>query len=221
MSKKNRLFDITVKNLPLKFLEEIISRINWCYKESDSRVRNDIALGQLEADYMRGHHIWSLCHKKFQEAGQSAGLDVNISENSTKNHSYALVKTGDFALTISHVDSPKKVPQSAKFRSQHADINQFLPQLFLFKQKHRLQKGNFYALILHGTTYEGQSSPFIRVAFPNEECKGYVANFDIYDVLEAKLKIQESQAKDIPDITAKPKPKWKINPNAKEGEVSK
>lgn len=220
MSKKSRLFNITMENLPLNFLEEIISGINWSYQESDSRVKNDKALGQLEANYMRGHHRWSLSHKKFQEAAQLADLPVDISENSTKSHSYALVKTGDFALTVSHVDSPQTLPQSAKFRSQHADINQFLPQLLLFKQNSKPRKGIFYAMILHGATYEEQNLPFIRVAFPNEECKGYVANFDIYDLLEAKVRIQESQVKDISDTIAKPKPKWKIDPNAQEEEVS-
>lgn len=113
------------------------------------------------------------------------GLKAISRINSVLNWRYTLISCGNIRLTASHVDSPMTSPRDSTFRNYFASCQyRFEENDGKLEPCHlmAIEDSIIYALIIHGPAIDNPNIPaFIHIAFPNEQCSGYLDRINLFD----------------------------------------
>lgn len=107
--------------------------------------------------------------------------------NAARNSSHREIKIDQFLLTSNHVNAPNVLVRDSNFRKTLAANS----QMSFFdgeREKQDKESGHVYGTILHGEflNKEDISTPFIYLAFPNQELTDYVLRINLLDLFKHK-----------------------------------
>jgi hypothetical protein len=129
--------------------------------------------------------------------------EATVHERYTGNKSsfFREIVFGSIAITASFVRSPNKLVKRANFRLTRAKSN----QLSLFEVEEPITSEHFYAILLHGSNYQGSRSTFTHLAFPSPDLQGYVERIDL--VQHCDIDANNIEPEDIEKIEDRVQPR--------------
>jgi len=196
MTPKETLRDILVSDLPHEFVNALIERLTYVYKESTAKANNDPAWGESGARYIRGHYRHVLSNELLMKLASEHGLSAAMKKTETDSADFLVVSAGRLSLTISHVKGKKIVPDRARHREQYSKINSHLPQTDMFESSYIDNNADIYAIICHGESGKGDLG-FVGFSFINEQANRVLDHVPVQDV--ADLQFIQTKAVDERD----------------------
>lgn len=187
--------------IPSKFLRDfclVQPRLYDLARQTSSEYLNNRA----ERNYLYPHFRRALVEQSMIELA-SQYPDAKVHERFTGNKSsfFREVHFGSIALTASFVRSPEKLVRRADFRLTRAKSN----QLSLFEVEEELTSDYFYAILLHGSHYQGSRSTFTYLAFPSPDLQGYVEKIDL--IQHCSINANNIEPEDIEKIEDRVQPR--------------
>ncbi|WP_139093424.1 hypothetical protein [Delftia sp. JD2] len=219
-----QLFEALVEAIPPQFAAGLLSSYPRLCAEAEQVALGHPLIEEPEAKYVIPHFRRGLVETAVRRLAREAGLETYARPNANGSSSFTMVKAGRFVLTASYVETPGKNVRRAIFRSEAAELNEFLDQLDMFgydeagidKQEIVLADA-IYGILLYGG--EGGGS-FMEVALPNQSGSGYVERYKLSDILEASnMRNTEATDSDKFDVSPKPRRNRKDGSTGESGKV--
>jgi len=107
--------------------------------------------------------------------GKRFGIEARSVLNTIGNCSHVELEHEGIVLTCSAVESGNAVPREAIFREQLASSS----QIELFPESNPVIPAHpkLYAILIHnGLSHKTEHPAFLRIAFPDRECKEYIGD---------------------------------------------
>jgi len=218
--KKERvtLQDLLVANLDPMFVENLLSDIRFCYKESVSHWVESPILGEPEIRSLTPYLRRCLVEKHFRDRAVEVGHTATVEKTETDSAEYSVVRANGIELTISKTDGPAALPVASRFREQRSDANGLLQQGQLFpvsvdaEDRSRIT----YAIITHGPRVGNPSEVgHICIGFPNPTLDGWAEPpVALVEILERMVLNRETNAVVEPERKT-------VQPKLKPGVVGK
>jgi hypothetical protein len=133
------------------------------------------------------------------------GLVATSEVNKARNWRYTLISYENIRLTASNVDSPETSPRDSSFRNDlaHCQFRWDIANNGDLEPCELIEMGDkiIYGLIIHSPASDNPVIPaFIHIAFPNEDCSGYLDRIDLFseypDLVES---LRSEDMEKIPD----------------------
>jgi len=188
-----------LRALPEQFVYDIPRCIETSYWEAHTESFNNPLLGE-EASYHYPYYRRSILEKKMRDAALDAGLRAERKSTPSGHYHYTEIHAKDWVFTVKHAYNKYHMPQSSTFRQQGSRLNCQLQQLIMpsiLGIEESVESSKFYAIIHHGADCKDISKPgFIRIGVPLEDFSGWMACYNIHDLLEnlAKTPTEEDIA---------------------------
>lgn len=143
-----------------------------------------------EAHDLRPHARRAKIEARLRDlANTYPGLSATVEPNITKTSYHTRIVSGNVILTESHVGQPSEMVRWAEFRNTYARS----PQYHFFEEDAPPPEGGYlYAILLHGESKRNPKRPdFMRIAFPDAECKSYLYQIDLFAIPRFKALANE------------------------------
>lgn len=168
--------EIFFDSVPKAFLDDVVLGVFEAYQEAhdETRDRYDPPEAHDLVPYLRRAKV----ERAMRAAAEKHGLVATVEQNAAENCFHTRIMSKRVVITESVVPTPATLVRSAEFRKTYARSNQLV--LPGFESAPPLPDAPIYAIILHGPDRKIPSLPaFIKVAFPNAECTGYLGQIDL------------------------------------------
>lgn len=171
--------DMFYAAVPDDFLEATIRTFDRAYRRAHEVCAENFH--QQEAHDLRGHYRRAEIEQGWRSTATGFdGIAADTYLNDADNCNHTRVHCGEVVLIQCHVQSRHQIVRRALFRSGLATDS----QLNLFAQdSDEVELGpdaKLFAILLHGAhpKYPDRLA-FIEIAFPNNDCTGYIDSFDL------------------------------------------
>jgi hypothetical protein len=168
------------KAIPAELIEDILRLLAAEYRTAYEECK--MFYPPEEAHDLRPHVRRAKIESKVRELAKSyPGVTATVEPNARRTGWHTVIRSGNVAMTISHVNQPSDMVRAADFRTtyaQDAQINMFGPD----KPKPP-RDATLFAILRHGASKRTPRRPdFVRVGFPDEDCTHYVCDINIFAV---------------------------------------
>lgn len=155
------------KEFSPKVMSTMVSLVGRGYKLAKGATRHvtflDWDLGKDHEGYLRRLAINYLFKKECEKGGLPFTLSTESNRN--KSHRFLLFGTGSIKMTISQVDSVKKIARPAFFRDKLQEANQVTLNLFGEDTSSTVADKDYYLLLTYSSG--GNRPNFINLGMPN------------------------------------------------------
>ena len=195
------------------FWSTLMQRKRWAYSEAFESVDKDARIlpGQKKAKLL--DERFYLSERALHDAAVTAGAVSSGQKIAINNWVYTIARVGSVSIIQSYVPSQIDFARPAKFREQHAALNNFLsrPQLALGDVSPEIfDISNIAGIIIHGPrgrpfTEAFQRLEFLNFCVPSEDYKRWEINLPVPEILAAfdAVPVARPEQRDI----ANPKPR--------------
>lgn len=184
---------VVLRETTLPFWQEISQRKRWAYSEAFASVENDprILPNQKQAKLL--DERFYLCERALHDAAVAAGAVSSDQKVAINNWVYTIVRSGEVSVIQTYVPTPDDFARPAKFREQHAKLNDFLsrPQFALGDVSPALfDISKVAGILVHGPvgrpfTESFQRVGFLRFCVPSQDYKRWEVNLSVSEIIAA------------------------------------
>jgi len=215
----NVLFERIIAQVPRKFWTHLRERQFAIYKQSV-----EISFGEFwtraEALSLMPANRRALWESAQRQAAIASGLKPFDVPHVGDNCSCVTIRTAELVITGHFVDGPRQVPREAESRKQNAALNRYFEyytdERLLTRPLPKLDRKPVYINVLHGAHFPSLKSEnieldettcFLRVAVPAQDCRTYLFNWSVDDLLAEYSSRHDIQAQQELEDKAHPKRK--------------
>lgn len=168
------------KAIPAELIEDILRLLASEYRTAYDECK--LFYPPEEAHDLRPHVRRAKIESKVRELANSyPGVAATVEPNAKRTGWHTVIRSGNVVMTISHVNQPSDMVRPADFRStyaQDAQINLFGPE-----KPRPPRDAQLFSILRHGSSKRMPRRPdFVRVGFPDADCKYYVCDIDVFSV---------------------------------------
>ncbi len=193
-----KLVEILASELPPEFIIDLKRRLTSVYKESRAKAVNDPAWSEAWDSYMYGNYRHVLSNITLEKLAAQHNLPVEIKKTETESANFCVVKTNKLAFTISHVKTPKSVPDRARHREQYSRINNHLPQRDMFEEHYIDNNCDIFAIICHGESKNSNELGFIGFSFTSAKGNRVLEHISLDEIYELQyIQTKKTSVRDI------------------------
>lgn len=195
------------------FWQVLTQRKRWAYSEAFAAVYNDPRPLPDQKKAKLLDERFYLCERALHDAAIAAGAASSGQKIEINNWVYTIARVGSVSIIQSYVQTPDDFSRPAKFREQHAALNDFLsrPQFALGDVSPEIfEISEVAGIVIHGPrgrpfTEAFQRLEFLNFCVPSEDYKRWEVNLAVPEILAA-FSGAEAASRPQRDI-ANPKPR--------------
>ncbi len=194
------------------FWQALTQRKRWAYSEAFAAVHNDPRplANQKKAKLL--DERFYLCERALHDAAIEAGAVSSDQKIAVNNWIYTVARVGSISIIQTYVQTPADFARPAKFREQHAALNDFLsrPQFALGDVSPALfDISKVAGIVIHGPrgrpfTEAFQRLEFLNFCVPSEDYRHWEVNLPVPEILAA---FNEAETAPSQRDIANPKPR--------------
>lgn len=195
------------------FWSTLAQRKRWAYSEAFESVDKDVRLLPDQKKAKLLDERFYLCERALHDAAVTAGAVSSGQKVTINNWVYTIARVGAVSVIQSYVQGQNEFVRPAKFREQHAELNNFLsrPQLALGDVSPEIfDISKVAGIVIHGPAGRAFTERFQRLEFlnfcvPSEDYKRWEINIPVQEILAAfdAVPVASQPQRDI----ANPKPR--------------
>lgn len=179
------------RETPLAFWTEVTRRKRWAYGEAFAAVSNDARLLPNQKPAKLLDERFYLCERALHDAAINAGAVSSDQKIAINSWVYTFVKVGPISVIQTYIKSPADFARPARFREQHAALNDFLrrPQFALGDVSPEIfDIGGIAGVIVHGPTgrafnQAAQTIGFLNFCVPSEDYRRWEVNPPVAEIM--------------------------------------
>jgi hypothetical protein len=194
------------------FWQVLAQRKRWAYSEAFASVDQDSRTLENQKKAKLLDERFYLCERALHDAALAAGAVSSDQKVAINNWVYTIARVGPVSIIQTYVQASEDFARPAKFREQHAGLNNFLsrPQFAFGDVSPAIfEISKIAGIVIHGPrgrpfTEAFQRLEFLNFCVPSEDYRRWEVNLPVAEILAAfnAVPAQHSQ-RDI----ATPKPK--------------
>ncbi|WP_129793399.1 hypothetical protein [Sphingosinicella sp. CPCC 101087] len=177
----------------LTFWQVLTQRKRWAYSEAFAAVDNDPRPLPNQKKAKLLDERFYLCERALHDAAVEAGAVSSDQKIAVNNWIYTVARVGAISIIQTYVQSPEDFARPAKFREQHAGLNDFLrrPQFALGDVSPAIfEISKVAGIIIHGPrgrpfTEALQRLEFLNFCVPSEDYKRWEVNLPVPEIVAA------------------------------------
>ncbi|MDP9412933.1 MAG: hypothetical protein M3Q08_02330 [Pseudomonadota bacterium] len=194
------------------FWQVLMQRKRWAYSEAFHAVDNDPRPLPNQKKAKLLDERFYLCERALHDAAIAAGATSSDQKIAINSWVYTIARVGPVSIIQTYVQSPEDFARPARFREQHAGLNQFLsrPQFALGDVSPEIfEISKVAGIVIHGPrgrpfTEAYQRLEFLNFCVPSENYRRWEVNLPVPEIVAAFGDAPATQAqRDI----ANPKPR--------------
>jgi len=195
-----QLNELVKDDIPRQFLFEIVVFLFNTYKSAHLYIKSEFGTTDEAKDLLpyfrrarieQGIRLIAERHAKTNDT-----IKVRSERNGANNCSHNEIICGRVLITESCVDGPNEMVPYAAFRTTLAKDS----QLELALCDNNFDGDFYYGIILHGALNPDTNYPsFVRLAFPNRDCKTYAGFVDLIDFCEFDVSMFSNVSEEVID----------------------
>ena len=173
--------------IPEGFIRQISNVLPRVYNEAYVRSFHDPAWGEPEGLYILPHNRRVLFEYQFRQLALDSGLEASPWLHAGRNCVYTAVKSGQFLLTASAVESENDLTRPAVSRRQHASINRLLqnPTFAFIDTSNFYTVDTIYTIVTHGPDKGEPKEPgFLSLGIPSSDGRSWVKRYPFVELLQ-------------------------------------
>lgn len=175
------------------FWNTLMQRNRWAYSEAFESVDKDTRPLPDQKKAKLLDERFYLCERALHDAALAAGAVSSGQKITINNWVYTIARVGAISIIQSYVPSQNDFTRPAKFREQHAALNNFLsrPQLALGDIAPEIfDISSVAGIVVHGPrgrpfTEAFQRLEFVNFCVPSEDYKRWEVNLSVSEILAA------------------------------------
>lgn len=190
---QQEVLSVLVRDTQPALWEELSRRKRGAYREAFSAVANDARVLPNQKPAKLLDERFYLCERALHDAAVSAGAISSDQKIAINRWIYTIVRSGPVLMIQSYVPKLGDFSRPAKFREQHAALNDFLsrPQLKLGDVAPEIfEIGSIAGILVHGPLARGfneasQGIGFLRFCVPSADYRRWEVDLPIADIIAA------------------------------------
>jgi hypothetical protein len=206
------------------FWQVLTQRKRWAYGEAFASVHNDPRPLENQKKAKLLDERFYLCERALHDAAVAAGAVSSDQKIAVNSWVYTIARVGPVSIIQTYVQSPEDFARPAKFREQHAGLNNFLsrPQFALGDVSPEIfEISKVAGIVIHGPrgrpfTEAFQRLEFLNFCVPSEDYKRWEVNLPVPEILAA---FNATPAAQLQRDIATPKPRTR-DQDKKDGKES-
>ena|ERR1044072_1634312 len=168
------------KAIPFELIDDILRLLASEYRTAYEECK--MFYPPEEAHDLRPHVRRAKIESKLRDIVASyPGVTATAEPNANRTSWHTRITSGNVVMTLNHVNQPSDMVRQADFRSGYAQDAQI--DLFNPNKPPPPSDATLFAIVRHGASKKTPRRPdFVRVGFPDEECKHYVYDIDLFSM---------------------------------------
>jgi hypothetical protein len=182
---------VLLRDTKLSFWRRLRDAFEWAYSDAFHAVNNDPRILTDQRSHKLLDERFYIVEGALEKAAREGGLISSGQKIRVNNWNYTLVRGGGVCLLQSYVQTPADMARAARFREQHAAVNNFLnaPQLPLGDIEPNIYEvSRINGILIHGPmgkkfSDEDQRLGFLNLVIPDQTYSTWGINISVAELI--------------------------------------
>lgn len=188
---KQEVLGVLLRETPVTLWRSVLSGLTWAYSEGFASVRSDARVLAAQKPAKLIDDRFYLAETALHEAASASGVVSSGQKVELNGWAYTMVRSGGVCMVQSYTRAPSDFSRPARFREQHAALNDFLsrPQFAFGDVDPTLfDISKVAGIVIHGPVNkkfdeEGQRLGFANFCVPSEDYRFWEVNFPLAEIV--------------------------------------